>query len=316
MTSPHIRPAALDDAAAISALSQSRIGVWQRLDSTGRVEDVPYAALTVYDRWLHGGPWMSVETASIHLCQLLLGAGLLLVAEHDGRVIACAEAYVGREPEPFGDHLHLAHLLVDSAFATSGLETNLIHALGEQAAALKCARLTASAVVGDAAASDLYARHGMAPLSLVKRYALPARSGQGFYRVVDHANPAADQIARWFMPVGRVSSARQQWEALWPRTWDAIPEIRQQKVYRVGFSASGQEALVHGQPLLYAPRTADLALWSPKPLTAQMVTALRDWMHREGFRTLLLTVTDETARALGPDAEPDGYAVETYSLTL
>jgi hypothetical protein len=47
-----------------------------------------------------------------------------------------------------------------------------------------------------------------------------------------------------------------------------------------------------------------------------MVTALRDWMHREGFRTLLLTVTAETAPTLGPDAEPDGYAVETYCLTL
>ncbi len=316
MTALHIRPAALDDAAAISALFQSRIGVWQRLDSTGHVEDVPYAALTIYERWLHGGPWMSVETASIHLCHLLLGAGFLLVAEHDGRVIACAEAYIGREPEPFGDHLHLAHLLVDPAFATSGAETDLIHALCEQAAALKCARLTASAVVGDAAASDLYTCHSMAPLALVRRCALPARSGQGFYRVVDHTNPAADQIARWFMPVGRISSARQQWETLWPRTWDAIPEIRQRKVYRVTFSASGQEALVHSQPLLYAPRTAEIALWSPKPLTAQMVTALRDWMHREGFRTLLLTVTDETARVLGPDAEPDGYAVETYALNL
>lgn len=49
----------------ISALFRARIGVWQRLDETGRVEDMPYEALTLVERWLHGGAWMSIETGAI-----------------------------------------------------------------------------------------------------------------------------------------------------------------------------------------------------------------------------------------------------------
>ena len=63
MNSIHMRGAALDDTQAISALFRSHIAVWQRLNAGGQVEDVSYDSLTIYDRWMHGGPWMSGETA-------------------------------------------------------------------------------------------------------------------------------------------------------------------------------------------------------------------------------------------------------------
>src|SRR5512139_2051816 len=109
MTTIHIREASLDDTQAISGLFRSRISAWQRLSAQGQVEDVPYDALTIYERWLHGGPWMSVETAALHLSHLLRGAGMPFVVESGGVVVAYAEAYHGVEPAPFGDHLHLAH---------------------------------------------------------------------------------------------------------------------------------------------------------------------------------------------------------------
>ncbi|MEO1441159.1 MAG: hypothetical protein AAFV33_12220, partial [Chloroflexota bacterium] len=62
----HIRQAQLDDAAAISELARSRVGVWQRMTG-GQVETVTYDALSIYERWLHGGPWMSVETGALQL---------------------------------------------------------------------------------------------------------------------------------------------------------------------------------------------------------------------------------------------------------
>src|SRR5690606_359675 len=153
----------------------------------------------------------------------------------------------------------------------------------------------------------LYRRHGMLPVSRVGRMTLTAKSGQGFYKVVEHPNPDPEQIADWFMPVGRLGSARQQWETLWPRTWNALPEIAARRTHRVRLSAAGQEALLCCQQGLYVPRNADIYLWSPKPLTSQMLTALRDWTHSEGYRTLVFVVTDETAKVLGAEAEPDGY---------
>lgn len=65
---------------------------------------------------------------------------------------------------------------------------------------------------------------------------------------------------------------------------------------------------------LYDPRRADLSLWTPKPLTAQLVSAVRDWAHREGYRTLVMMVEDSAKEALGQEAEDDGYMQETCTL--
>jgi len=309
-----VRPARLDDAAAISDLYRTLIPAWQRWDTAGHVEDVPYDALTIYERWLHGGSWMSIETAAIHLSHLLRGAGLPLVAESEGRIVGYAELYAGLEAEPYGDHLHLGHCTLAADAPQDTLEDALLAGALAAARARRCVRFTANAVAGDGA--DRYARSGLTPLTRIQRYTLAAKSGQGFYKAVEHTNESAAQIGRWFMPVGRVGSARQQWEMLWPRTLDAIPEIRDRRIHRLHFSASGQEALVHCQPQLYAPRNAELSLWSPKPLTPQLLTALRDWSHREGYRTLVLSVTPEAATVLGAEAERDGYYVDVFSSSL
>jgi hypothetical protein len=66
-----VRQAGLDDTGAITALFGARIPIWQRINKQGQVEDVPYAQLTIYERWLHGGPWMSIETCAVLLNHLL-----------------------------------------------------------------------------------------------------------------------------------------------------------------------------------------------------------------------------------------------------
>lgn len=316
MTSIHVRSATLDDTLAISALWRSHIAIWQRVNAHGQVEDVPYDALTIYERWLHGGPWMSVETAAIHLSDLLRGAGIPLVVEGGGQIVAYAEAYLGIEPAPFGSHLQVAHLVVHADYADNSLKDALLTDLLEQARLHKCQRLTAHVVGSDPDASARYQQHGLQSVGRWSRLNLPAKSGQGFYKVVEHLNANPAQINDWFMPVGRLGSAREQWETLWPRTLNAIPEITTRRTHRVQFSASGQEAFLCCQQGLYAPRNADIYLWSPKPLTGQMLTALRDWTHREGYRTLVMFVSEETAKTLGPEAEADGYYQDIYAVNV
>lgn len=316
MSSIHVRGATLDDTLTISSLFRDRIAVWQRLNTAAQVEDVPYASLTIYERWQHGGPWMSVETAAIHLSHLLRGAGIPLVGEADGQIVAYAETYRGLEPDPYGDHLHLAKVVIDPDHTTGNIPDVIVSDLLDQARVSRCARLTADCVASDIEAQTLYTRHGMSVLSRINRYNLPARSGQGFYKVVEHPAENASQIAGWFMSVGRLGSARQQWETYWPRTWDAIAEIRERRAYRLHFSAAGQEALIYCQQQLYLPRTLEVYLWSPKPLTSQLLTALRDWAYREGYRSLVLTATDETAKILGGEAEPDGYYVDVFGVRV
>lgn len=314
MADIQVRQARLDDTQAISALYRTRISAWQRLDERGQVQDVSYESLTIYERWLHGGPWMSIETGAIQLSHLLRGAGLPLVAEIDGYVLAYTEVYQGTEPAPFGVHLNMMHPVIHPHYPNAGLEDRLIQYLLEQAKTLKCKQFLVSFGLPDFQA--VYQRNGLRLLTTVRRFNISAKTGQGFYRTVEHLNPDPAQINGWHMPIGRLGSSRQQWETLWPRTWDSLPEIRQQRTHRLLFNAAGQEAFVYCQQQLYAPRSADVSCWSPKPLTAQLLTALRDWAHREGYRTLVMAVLEDTIKTLGSDAEPDGYFQETFGVNV
>ena len=56
------------------------------------------SGLSVKGRYLHGGPWMSVETCSIRINNLLLEGQLPLVAELGGKIIGEAEVLFSKEP--------------------------------------------------------------------------------------------------------------------------------------------------------------------------------------------------------------------------
>ena len=319
MSPIHVRRAKLDDTQAISALFRSRVSVWQRLKADGRVEDLPYEALTIYERWSHGGPaysgaWMNVETGAIFLSHLLRGFGLPLVAVVDGIVQAYAEAYPGSEPAPFGNHLHLAHLVTTSQ--NEALAAALIEALTLHARELGCERLTVAVSSYDTQAAAFYKHFRMQPLSRARRYTLPAQTGQSFYKATEHRSSDPAQIKGWPMSIGRIESASQHWATLWPRLWEAVDEIAAETVYRLRFNAAGQDSFLCCQAHRYDPRSADFYCWSPKPLTPQFLTALRDWAHRENFRTMVLTMPETLVNLLGAEAEATPYQQEILALDV
>lgn len=313
-----VRPALLDDTAAISSLFRAAISVWQRIDSRGRVESLPYESLTIYERWTHGGAWMSVETGAVLLSRLLRGIGVARVAvTPENIVVGYAEAYPGEEFAPFGGHLHLAQLVtVQEAEIASAARDALITHLLELATTTASRRLTVSTSGENDPQTALYRQHGFAPLISAQRYTLPAKTGQSFYKVADYTASGVDQIKGWQMSIGRTESASQHWEALWPRLWEIIPEMNSRRTHRLHLTASGQEAFLCCQQQIYTPRAADLYCWSPKPLTAQLLTAIRDWAHRESYRTLALIVSPDTAKLLGAEAEADPYKRHIYAVTV
>lgn len=89
-----IRKATLDDVKAIVDVH-----------TTG--EDL--SGLSVGERYLRGGPWMSVETLAIHINNLLLEGQLPVVAELDGRIVGEAEVFFSEEPLD-GKTTRIAHL--------------------------------------------------------------------------------------------------------------------------------------------------------------------------------------------------------------
>ncbi|MFW5709200.1 MAG: hypothetical protein ACOCX5_03165 [Chloroflexota bacterium] len=309
MTPLEIRAAVIDDTHAISRLFCERVPVWQRLNAAGHVEEPPYEALSVYERWLHGGPWMSVETGAMFLSHLITRNIVSLVAQQGDHIVGYAEAYPGEEPAPYDDNLHIAQLIGQSDTVKDALLDNLI-----QLAAQNNQRLTVSFSSYSTDEAAYYQNRGLTLLEQVQHYTLRAASGQSFYRATEHPPSHYDQIRGWYMTIGRQQSARQHWVNLWPRLWEAIPEITARKTHRLHFSAAGQEAFVCCQQQLYTPRNADIYCWSLKPLSSQLLIAIRDWAYRADYRTLVFAVPERTARLLGSDCETSPYRQDIYTL--
>lgn len=316
MAAIEVRTATLDDTRAISTLFRQRIGAWQRLNAQGQVEDVAYDALSIHERWQHGGPWMSLETGAIWLSHLRRSGTVTLVALRNGDVVGYVEAHPGSEPEPFGEHLHIAEL----AFTGDGgdLRTALLAALRDAARSRQLTRVTRSLSSYDRAALARWAEDGFTTTAEVSRFSVRTGTGQGFYQAVEEADTGTTQspVDGWRMSLSREQSARQHWVTLWPQLWVAVPELAARAAFRLRFTASGFTTFVYAQEQLYDPRTLDCYAWSPRPLTAQWMTALRDWAHRQGYRALTFTTDDATLGSLSVESESLPYRQSVLALDL
>ena len=301
-----IRRATLDDAGAISALCRGAISRWQRM-SAGQVEDVAYEDLSLYERWLHGGAWMSIETASIWLSHLLSGAGEPCVLEENGEIVAYLEAFYGNEPAPFGQHLHIGSI---SGNSHASHTKELISHFQQN----HPGTLTIGCSAYEPGMHTFLESLNFEHIETVIRVDIPAQTGQAFYKANVHEVPDYDQVKGWLMPFGRTGSARMQWETVWANLWKAIPEIIAQKTHRLYMSVAGQDAYIVYQQQLYDPRTADVYCWTSKPLSKQLLSAIRDRAHREGFRNLAMIVTQAAVPLLNvtPDSAPYKQEIFIY----
>lgn len=297
-----VRQATLQDTSAISRLFCARVGRWQRLDAQGRGEDVSYDNLTLYERWSHGGPWLSIETAAIWLNQLLGGAAMPLVLENEGGLIGYAELYANDEPEPLRVHGHIAEWVLAEDAPADALEIFLDGMTGR--APQK--RLSAACSPYDTASVELYNRCGFSPVVLLHPIRLAAQGGQGFYKATDMDDVSASRIHGWAMPIGRVTSPRHLWETLMPRLWQTFPEVTAVPRHRLHITAAGQDAYVCLQQRPYDARTVDVYCWTPKPLSQPLIHAIRDRAARQGYRSLSFTMTEKMISLVGGEEDTAG----------
>lgn len=293
------RIAKLEDTTAICELFCRTIVKWQRLDANGIAQDVPYQALTIYERWLHGGAWTSLETGVLWLSHLLRGAGVPIVLfDATGLLVGYAELFPSEEPAPFGKHSAIGMFLVHPE-APPHTQSELLNALVHHADS----PLSVSLSAYDEDSIAFYRLHGFYENQSIKRYTISTQSGQGFYKTTDHPLADFQQIKGWGMPIGRTSSARYHWEAEWAGVWSAIPELAQQRTNRLKISVSTQEAFLYIKAHLYEPRTADVLCWSNKAFSASLLVALRDWASRSGYRHLTVWATETVAKLFDNSAE-------------
>jgi len=309
-----VRQATLDDTRQIVALFSGRVPVWQRLGERGQVEDLPYDALTIYERWLHGGAWMSLETGAIWLSHVLSSKGLGYVLDDGEQILAYAEGFLNRELTPMGAHLHLAEILVDERCADEDHHRLADTILGDARGAgkLSVAHPEYDTEVATCASKDV----GASETFRLTRYSINAQIGQSFYKSQEFDKTDASLIDDWALAVGRWSSPRALWESEWIEHWSGIPQIIERAKHRHYINASGHEALVCFHQQLYNDRSADVYCWSPRHLSTQLLVAIRDMGHRLGFRTLTLALPEASADLLPAEhtADPNQQVIATVSV--
>jgi GNAT superfamily N-acetyltransferase len=281
-----VRLATLQDTHAITAIHCSQVEQWARLGQEG--VSAPYESLSLYERWLYGGAWMSVETCAVHLNHLLAGAGIPLVAEIDGEVLAVAEVIESFEPLPFGHHLELSNLVTHQRHRGRGLATALLQYIINMARLMKCLKV----IVSHAEAGEFYQKIGFNHAQDGFGLRLPTQMGRVFYQSADVTDQSRSQIKGLHMQLGRYRSSHQEWDRLFPQVWAAgVPELLGVNVALVRFEITGGGmALVHlreATEIDCQPGDAHLACWSARPLTPSLISAIRDWASRKGYQTLV-----------------------------
>ncbi|NLX11814.1 MAG: GNAT family N-acetyltransferase [Chloroflexi bacterium] len=309
-----VRQANLSDASSITALNNRLIARWVRYGIDNEELPTGYDDLTLFERWLQGGPWSSIEMCAVHIASLLRGTdGIPLVAEVEGEVGAEAEIFIGQEPEPFGHHINVSRLAVHPELADIGLGSALLTYILQIAAAIRCRRVTVADASDDAA---LYEHHRFHRAHSGQRLAISAQEGRVFYRATELTSFQPELIKGWHMPLGRYQNARQEWERIVPGFWNSVPEIVEPEAARLSLTITGQEAYALMQADRYDPSRVHVYLWSKRPINHLLVMALRDWAARQGYETLVAFAWDYVIPLLEVDAAPDGYNQVLYERAL
>jgi GNAT superfamily N-acetyltransferase len=312
-----VRAATLQDTAAITAIHTSDVPEWVRYDAQGHPQPTAYESLTVWERWMHGGAWMSLETCAVHLNRLLAGVGFPLVAELDGQVLATAEVYENFEAAPYDHHLSIGVLYTHQSHQQQGLGSALVDYIVQMARVMTCKRVT----VADTDAPDFYTGLGFQQARSGRRIKIPAQAGRAFYQASELTDRHYSAIKGWHMPLGRYNAPRQEWLSLFPQDWAAgLPELLSIKTIHLSLNVAGQSAIVFmkeaDDPESMAGECA-VACWSPRPLSAPLLAALRDRAYREGFHTLVTFAMDsDWSILLAADATQTPYHQSGYERVL
>lgn len=308
-----VRQAILADTVQITALHNAAIPQWtRRIDG----EQVPadYADLTLFERWLVGGPWSSVEMCAVHLASLLrAGDGIPIVAEIDGQVGGEAEIFIWREPEPFGHHINISKLGVHPDFEEAGLASALLTYILNIGEAIRARRVTVADAEADAA---LYEHYRFARAHTGHFHLIPAQAGRVFYQAAELKQFDAAQILGWHMPLGRYQSARQEWDRMPPDFWNSVPEIVELESARLRITVTGQEAFALMQQDRDQPARIHAYVWTKRPITPLLVMALRDWAAQHDYAEIATFIWDVVLPQLEAETVRGDYAQVLYSRGL
>lgn len=230
-----VRAAGLDDVAGIHEVHRSDVSEWRRLDGT-RGE---FERLSVLERYLNGGPWMSPESCAVYVNELILAATPPIIALRDGRVLGEMELLFGPDRDELGMAVCLSILYVHRAARGQGVGRALVGEAIRRGRALGCRSIETTDP--EEGAIPFYRKEGFAP---------------------------AGEMVTVTVPLGRVATAAEEAETTrgiargWPGTREVAPVPALRALLPSAALVIGRSrhpALIR-QTLLHASDTGRLAI--------------------------------------------------------
>ncbi len=138
-----IREATLSDVEGITGVHKSDVNKWYKVIDSDLVE-ASYEELSIEERWLHGGPWMSKETCYMHLKSFMNMGGKVLVAVNKGQIIGEIEFISDSEPFPYLDNIEIYVLMIHNKFRGRGVGRKLMESVENYCSELKASSILVS----------------------------------------------------------------------------------------------------------------------------------------------------------------------------
>lgn len=283
-----VRLANLRDCDAITRVHCSGITRWYRHVNGGEIEDA-YENLSLWDRYLIGGPWMSPETCAIHLNNMLLAGQFPLVAEMNGKIVGEIEVFIGEEPPPLGKNACISVLEVDKNHRGRGVGKALVKAAVKLAEEHQCNVIT---VIPEENTIEFYRKCGLNEVLInLKHVEIDLEK---FRKPTDVKVELAElksfeTLKQKHMVYGRYDNSYAQWLkrrwrfSIWPS----------QLLHEEGFIPSNAAYILESHPLKKA--TCTLLAWTESPRSsAQLLKVCANRAGKLGF-TKLETTVSETA---------------------
>ncbi|AFD00519.1 Putative acetyltransferase [Methanocella conradii HZ254] len=283
-----LRHGYLEDAQQISDIHRSYVDRWYRKIGNGQF-DVPYGALSLSERWGFGGPWMSVETCSIHLNYLLLNNHIPIVAQQGDLLVGEMELFMGQEGPPFGKNLHIGLLYVRKGFTGQGIGKALVDKAIEIAKKQECDTVT---VTSSQANEGFYEKCGFERSGTM----VEAEAATKAYDVKISRMKPPMKLASFTrgmpMRLGRHQSSAYH---IFEQAVDyAIPEFMLNGRNSAFMKVNGHSSLLAFLEFDAEPSRADVYAWSREADAFELAAAALTTLHNRGIKyaNMLMTAED------------------------
>jgi ribosomal protein S18 acetylase RimI-like enzyme len=245
------------------------------------------SGLSVRERYLRGGPWMSVETCSIHINTILLEGQLSLVAELDGRIVGEAEVFLSEEPIS-GEIRKISHLDVIEVhpdFRGRGIGRTLVEYI-ERTMSGKAELLTTQP---DEEAVGFYKKIGFNEVLYENWLVEVETSGFNSGKVKPLNFFPWEAVKSLELVAGRFQSSYDMWFSSFRDLFAGVHELTEAGKVEASYYVL--------KPLPGRPGKASLFLWGDSEDIPEAIGRAR----KLGFESVLTVLDERTADALGAE---------------